>query len=99
MGDVGATYGATQSAVAGVAGTIGVGITAYVRTTYYVTEAHDRAPGQGAESGVRVMSDFGATYRATQRVMAGVEGTVGGGMQAYVRATYGATQRVMVGVE
>ena len=59
--------------MAGAEGTIVGGMPVYVRSTDHVTEAHDRAPGQGAESGFRVMSDFGATYRATQRVMAGVE--------------------------
>ena len=59
----------------------------YVRSTDHITEAHDRAPGQGAESRVRVMGDLGATYGATRGAVAGAAGTIGGVMPAYVRTT------------
>ena len=90
--NLGATCGATLRVMAGVEGTIGGGKPVYFRATDHVTEAHDRAPRQGVESHVRLMGDVRATYGATQSAVAGVAGTIGVGITAYVRTTYYVTK-------
>ena len=90
--NLGATYGATLRVMAGVEGTIGGGMPVYFRATDHVTEAHDRAPGQGAESPDRMMGDLGPTYGATRNLgattnpLTGVVVSLDIGAPAYVRA-------------